>query len=202
MRARRSVLWLGAAACLAAGCDAIEPRAAGQVTALDDETFVIEGPDGVLSAHDPSAAVVRWRYQPPSEPFLPFLTRPPKRLVCPIERTPSGALLLRYESQLVAVDSRTTKTLWVLDVPAWATLGRRCPRATLDSGVLLLRAHGLILQKVGRMGATRWMLQLGSLGAALAPPVVSAPSGDALLQTRDHLVNVSPEGTFNWVRPR
>jgi hypothetical protein len=200
-RSRRSALLLLVVASAAVGCRADGPPTAAQIVLLDPKTLIIEGPDGTLSSTDATTGNVRWRYSPPQDAPT-FASLPTRRLVCPLERTPAGALVARYATRLMGIESGNGATLWQRGISSWARGERRCPKATPDSGVLLLGEDGLFLQKLDSSGRDLWRLSFGKLGSALGPPHVLVPSGAALVQTRSFLVSVSPAGTINWVRPR
>lgn len=185
------------------GCGAAEQPFVGELALLDDmQLVVVEGRDGALSAVAAATGATRWRFVAPPVSHPSFVSMPTRYLVCPIERTAAGALLLRYHTRLLAVDCSTGRELWRRDLSAWATLERRCPKPTADSGVLLLRGDGLFLQKLDRLGRDEWRVSLGRLGAAVAPVLVSLPSGDVLLRTRDHVASVGPSGKVNWFQRR
>ena len=195
------VLLLGA--CTLPACSPTDPPFVGELAVLDsDRTLIVERRDGTMSAMDLDTGQERWSFRPAPEPAPSFVTLPTLHLVCPIERTLSGTLLLRYHKRLVAVDGRTGKQLWERQLVAWATNELRCPRAAADSGVLLLRGNGLLLQKLNTDGSDEWLFSLDSFGAALAPVDVTMPSGDALVRTRSFLVSISPRGELGWVQRR
>lgn len=200
-RGRPLLLLLGAFALPA--CSPTEPPFVGQVAALEsDRTLVVERRDGTLSASNTDTGDIRWRVRPLPEPAPGFVTVPTRHLVCPMERTRAGTLLLRYHTRLVAIDVLTGELLWERKLVGWATDEQRCPRAAADSGVLLLRGNGLFLQKLDTKGNDEWLFAMERLGAALAPVEVVMPSGDALVRTRSFLASVNPKGELGWAQER
>jgi len=200
-RFRPLVLLLGAATLLA--CARPEQPFVGELAFIEgDDILIIEARDGTVSAWDRETSTKRWSLRPVTDAAPGFVTVPTRHLVCPIERTLAGTLLLRYHTALVAVDGRTGKLLWQRKLVGWAKDEQRCPRAAADSGVLLLRSHGLFIQKLDREGKDEWVFAMERLGAALAPVHVVMPSGDALVRTRDYVVSISPDGRLGWAQPR
>jgi len=195
------VLLLGA--CALPACSPTEPPFVGEIAVLDsDRMLIVERRNGTVSAADLDTGEKRWSLRPLPKPAPGFVTVPTRHLVCPIERTLAGTLLLRYHTRLVAVDGRTGELLWERKVVGWATDERRCPRGAADSGVLLLRGHGLFLQKLDTKGNDEWLFTMERLGPALAPVHVLMPSGDALVRTRSYLASVNPKGELGWAQHR
>lgn len=186
-----------------AACASSEPDFVGEIAVLEaDHMLVVERRDGTVSASDLETGKKLWTVRPQPEIAPGFVTVPTRRLVCPIERTLAGTLLLRFHTRLVAIDGRNGERLWERKVIGWATHERRCPRAAADSGVLTLRADGLLLQKLNTNGEDDWLFSLEPFGPALAPVSVAMPSGDALVRTKSFFVSVSPNGELGWVEPR
>lgn len=199
-RAPRGGLLLVAAL---AGCDAVDPAFVGASSlVLGDDLLIVEERDGTVAAVDPRGGQRRWRFRPTPEPAPSFVTVPTRQLVCPPARTAGGTVLLRYHNRLLAVDGRAGRMVWERQLADWAAGDARCPAPTADSGVLLLRAHGLFLQKLDHGGRDSWRFTLGKLGAAVAPPRVVLPAGDALVVTRSHVASINPQGALNWVAGR
>jgi len=201
---RWPLMVLLAIAALIGGCRSKHERSyRGQVQVLEgDQTALVELAAGSLAAVSLADGVVQWRYQPvmtPS-PYLDYAER--YRLVCPVVRTPGGDLLLRYDDELHVLSRKDGRLRWKRRVYRWAADRLRCPAATADSGVVLLRHSGLRVQKLAADGSPSWVVGLTLVGAAISPPKVSPESGDVLIQTASHLVNISPAGAINWARLR
>ncbi len=198
------LLLLCAAALALGGCRSKEERAyRGRLQALPSgQIALIELAAGTLAAVSLSDGAVKWRYQmtiTPS-PYLDYSEQ--YRLVCPIVATQAGDLLLRYDAELHVVSSEDGQLRWKRRVYRWAANWLRCPVATADSGVVLLRRSGLRVQKLDESGREDWAVGLAAVGAAIAPPTVSPETGDVLVETATHLVNISPAGKINWARLR
>jgi len=195
---------LCAAALTMSGCRSKEERSyQGRMQAVpDSEMALVELAAGTLVAVHLSDGSVKWRYQvaiPPS-PYLDFSEE--HRLVCPIVATRAGDLVLRYDAELHVVAGQDGRLRWKRRVRRWARNWLRCPAAAADSGVVLLRQSGLRVQKLNADGSEDWAVGIAAMGAAIAPPTVSPDTGDVLIETASHLVNISPEGAINWARPR
>ncbi len=195
------VLLIGA--CDLSACTPTEPSFVGEVAVLNtDRRLIVERRDGTVAATDLDTGEKLWSLQPLPQPAPGFVTVPTRHLVCPIERTFAGTLLLRYHTRLVAVDGATGKRLWERKAVGWATEDLRCPWGAADSGALMLRGHGLFLQKLDTQGNDEWLFSMERLGPALGPGQVVTPSGDVLLRTRSFFVSVNPKGKLGWVEHR
>lgn len=166
---------------------------------------VIEEPAGRLTTRSLQDGRVLWRYKPAFPPTPRHLDmRERYALSCDIAETTNGLLMLRYDSELHVIASRTGKLKWKKKARLWVPSGdgTMCPALTSDSGVVMLGRNGMLVHKFDSSGDLAWSYPLVGLGAAIRRPDVSPMSGDVVLLTRTHLLSLSPDGRLGWVTER
>ncbi len=197
-------LLMGVGLMLLGGCRAEqEPGRILRTFLLSEQNMVIyEVTGGAVKGASMGSGEVLWRYQPDFKLYQYIDYTPRYRLVCPIALTPAGRLILRYTDTVHAVEVGSGELSWFKEMPLTAEGVVRCPAVTPDSGLLLFRRSGLILEKRDFEGNVVWRYSLMSMGKAAAPPQVNMKTGDALLLTTTHVLSLSPRGSLNWAKKR
>lgn len=169
------------------------------------EVFQVPGRAIVIGQRDVERVVAidaltgqtRWVYEPERPEQPSYAQRPVSTLVCPVAWLPVGRVVLRFHHELHTLDVESGELVWSR---GWD--GRSfCPVGTLDSGVLTIAGWGTVLEKLDANGEPLWSFGFPKHGPAVTMPIVVRPTGDAIVRTRAHLLNVAPDGELNWSVP-
>lgn len=191
------------AAALPLGCARTETYGPYVYPVIGSGITLISEREGSIVAIEPASGLVRWTYEfsaPPHPTYGAFYRSP---LVCPVERSTIGLLLLAFENQVVALDSRDGTQRW--SIPFHGGLPPViCPAVTPDSGVVVAydaKFSSGVIVKYGFRGHRQWSYQPPDIGPLTRRIWADQKTGNIHIVSRTHLLGLSPRGELNWSRP-